>query len=112
MFRVMGVIGALGSVPYNLGGHVLSRVEAEDQPQGSCYHMRIFVFKNKLGIWIKKIIYLFMRDTQSQRHRQREKQTPCRKPDATLDPRTLGSQPEPKVDTQPLSHPGVWNMDF
>ena len=24
-----------------------------------------------------------------------------------LDPRTLGSRPEPKADTQPLSHPGA-----
>ena len=28
-------------------------------------------------------------------------------PDAGLDPRTLGSCPEPKADTQPLSHPGA-----
>ena len=28
-------------------------------------------------------------------------------PDAGLDPRIPGSQPEPKADTQPLSHPGV-----
>ena len=51
-----------------------------------------------------------MRDTQReerQRHRQREKQGPCREPDAGLDPRTPGSRPEPKADTQPLSHPGV-----
>ena len=48
-----------------------------------------------------------MRDThrEKQRHRQREKQAPCRDPDAGLDPRTLGSQPEPKAETQPLSHP-------
>ena len=52
-----------------------------------------------------------MRDTQRerQRHRQREKQAPCREPDAGLDPRSQipGSHPEPKADTQPLSHPGV-----
>ena len=28
-------------------------------------------------------------------------------PDAGLDPRTLGSCPEPKADAQPLSHPGA-----
>ena len=46
-----------------------------------------------------------MRDTERerQRHGQREKQSPCRKPDAGLDPRTLGSCPEPKADAQPLS---------
>ena len=46
-----------------------------------------------------------MRDTERQRHRQREKQALCREPDAELDPRTLGSQPELKAATQPLSHP-------
>ena len=48
-----------------------------------------------------------MRDTERQRHRQREKQTPCREPDVGLDPWTLGLHPEPKADTQPLSHPGA-----
>ena len=53
-----------------------------------------------------------MRDThthtEQQRHKQREdKQAPCREPDVGLSPRTLGSQPEPKADTQPLSHPGT-----
>ena len=28
-------------------------------------------------------------------------------PDVGLDPETPGSRPEPKGDTQPLSHPGV-----
>ena len=57
--------------------------------------------------FFKDFIYLFMRDTERQRHRGREKQAPCREPDVGLDPRTLGSQPEPKADAQPLSHPGV-----
>ena len=48
-----------------------------------------------------------MRDTEKQRHRQREKQASCREPDAGLDPRTPGSRSEPKADAQPLSHPGV-----
>ena len=50
-----------------------------------------------------------MRDTHTERqgHRQREKQAPCRRPDAGLDPRTLGSHPEPKADTQLLNHPVV-----
>ena len=46
-----------------------------------------------------------MRDTQWQRHRQREKQDPCWEPDAGLNPRTLGSQPKPKADTQPAEPP-------
>ena len=37
----------------------------------------------------------------------------CREPDVGLDPRTLGSYPEPKADAQPLSHPGVpWDVIF
>ena len=47
------------------------------------------------------------REREWQRHRQREKQVPCRKPNVELDPRTLGSYPEPKADAQLLSHPGV-----
>ena len=47
-----------------------------------------------------------MGDTQRerQRYRQREKQAPC---DAGLSPDTPGSKPEPKADTQPLSHPDI-----
>ena len=50
-----------------------------------------------------------MRDTtrERQRHRQREKQAPCGKPNVGLDPRTPGSRPELKADTQPLSNPGA-----
>ena len=55
----------------------------------------------------KGFIYLFVRDTKRQRHRQREKQTLCREPNVGLHPRTPGSRPEPKADTQPLSHPGA-----
>lgn len=36
--------------------------------------------------------------------RQREKQAPCKEPDVGLDPETPESHPEPKADTQPLSH--------
>ena len=44
---------------------------------------------------------------ERQRHRQRKKQAPCREPNAGLNPRTLGSHPEPKADAQPLSQPGA-----
>ena len=55
-----------------------------------------------------------MRDTEKERqsHRQREKQAPCREPNIGLDPRTLGSQSEPKADAQPLSHPGTPSSSF
>ena len=48
-----------------------------------------------------------MRDTERQRHRQREKQVLSGEPDAELDPRTLGSHPGLKTDAQPLSPPGI-----
>ena len=67
-----------------------------------------------LLLFFKEFIYLFMRDIQKererQRHRQREKQAPCREPNVGLNPRTLGWCPEPKVDAQPLSHPGVFPL--
>ena len=52
-------------------------------------------------------MYLFMRNTDRQGHRQREKQTPCREPNVRLNPRTPGSGPEPKAGGQPLNHPGI-----
>ena len=54
-------------------------------------------------------IFLFIRDTERQRHRQREEQSPCREPDVGLDPRTSGPCPESKADAQSLGHPGVPN---
>ena len=47
------------------------------------------------NFFFKDFIYLFMRDTE--RERQREKQAPCREPDLGLDPRTPGSHPGLKV---------------
>ena len=49
--------------------------------------------------------YLFIHE--GHRHRRSEQQAPHGEPDAGLHPRTLGSQPEPKADAQPLSHPGA-----
>ena len=56
-----------------------------------------------------------MRDTKGgggQRHRQREKQAPYQEADVGLDPRILGSLPEPKADAQPLNHPGAPKFPF
>ena len=44
---------------------------------------------------------------ERQRHRQREKQPPCREPNVGLHLRTPGSRTEPKAEAQPLSHPEV-----
>ena len=43
-----------------------------------------------------------MRDTEREAETQAE-----REPDVRLNPRTPGSQLEPKADAQPLSHPGA-----
>ena len=48
-----------------------------------------------------------MRDTEREAETQREKQTPYGELNMELDPGTLGSWPEPKVDAQPLSHSGA-----
>ena len=55
-----------------------------------------------------------MRDAERERerHRQTEKQAPCRDPNVGLDPGTPGSHPELKADAQLLSHPGVPNFYF
>ena len=68
----------------------------------------VFWFQTEAHFW-KRFYLLFMRDTQRERgrHRQREKQAPCREPDVGLEPGTPGSHPEPKAATKPLSHPGI-----
>ena len=50
-----------------------------------------------------------MRDTHTQRSRDigRGRNRLPSEPDVGLDPRTLGSRPEPKAYAQPLSHPGI-----
>ena len=55
-----------------------------------------------------------MRDTERERprHRKRKTQAPCGEPNAGLDLRTLGSQPELKADAQSLSHPGARLLIF
>ena len=50
-----------------------------------------------LLVFFKDFTHLFMRDThrerEGQRHRQREKQTPCKEPDMGLNPGSPGSDP-------------------
>ena len=52
------------------------------------------------------------RERGGQRHRQREKQAPCREPNVGLDPWTPGSCPGPKAGTKLLSHPGIPALSF
>ena len=49
-----------------------------------------------------------MRDTEREAETQAEGEAgSCREPDVELNPRTPGSRPELKADTQSLSHSGV-----
>ena len=73
----------------------------------------IFMLKSKWDsmyglskIFFLKILFIHEGHRERQRHRQREK-VPYREPAAELNPRTLGSQPEPKADVQPLSPPSA-----
>ena len=45
----------------------------------------------------KDFIYLLETQRETQTHRQREKQAPCREPNAGLDPGSPGSRPGPKA---------------
>ena len=45
-----------------------------------------------------------MRDAERQRHRQREKQAPCREPNVGLDTGTPGSHPGLKAEPPRLPH--------
>ena len=71
-----------------------------------CWGSVLFFFKD--------FIYLFMKDThtQRQRHRQKEKQAPHKEPNEGTRSWIPGSGPEPKADIQPLSHPGVPGLSF
>ena len=57
-----------------------------------------FKCQYKFGTFLKYFIYLFMRDTEGERQRlrQKEKQASCGEPHVGLDPRTPGSDPELK----------------
>ena len=53
-----------------------------------------------------------MKERERQTDREAETQAEgeagsMQEPDVGLDPITLGSHPEPKADSQPLSHPGI-----
>ena len=53
-----------------------------------------------------------MIERERQRHRRREKQAPCWKPDVGLDPRTPGSRLGPKAGAKPLSHPEIPYVEY
>ena len=78
MFHILGAESVLES--WQAG------MKDETSTRGECGCL-LFFFKD--------FIYLFMRDTE--RERQREKQAPCREPDMGLDPGSPESHPGPKV---------------
>ena len=43
------------------------------------------------NFFLRFYLFIHERNREKQRHRQREKQAPCGKPDARLNPKTLGS---------------------
>ena len=78
--------------------------------------MRV-LFSPLCKVWLEMSFYFFIfihpweTWTESQRHRQREKQAPCWEPDATMTiwlyPGTPGSLSGPNAGVEPLSHLGV-----
>ena len=67
-----------------------------------CFILLLFAF-------LKKIFHLFMRAREREAEAQAEggEAGSMQESDAGPNPGTLGSPPEPKADTQLLSHPGV-----
>ena len=79
------------------------------------FYSVVYMFMNYLkAFFLKKRLFIYSWDThrKRQRHRQREKQAPCREPDAEFNPKTPGSRPEPKADSELLSHPGILIWSF
>ena len=70
----------------------LPRLASKAIWQGLCSFICVYLF-----IWKILFIYSWETQRQRQRHRQREEQAPHGEPDAELDSRTPGSQPEPKA---------------
>ena len=65
-----------------------------------------FLFECFLSFF--KILFICSWETQREPETQAEGEAGSHgEPDVGLDPRTRGSRPELKADTQPLSHPGV-----
>ena len=64
----------------------------------------LFVFRGDFHLFLFfKRLYFFIHERQ----RQREKQAPCREPNAGFDPGTPGSRPGLKAGAKPLGHPGI-----
>ena len=103
---VMPVFSNFCSWPHLISASPLSSNSAECTVRGvprnlgtTCVLQTLQVIKISDRIFKKDFIYLFMRNTERerQRHRQREKWAPCREPNMGLDSRTPGSHPGQKV---------------
>ena len=83
----------------------------EENPYFNVCWVQIPVHIYWLHYFFLRFIYSWETKRSRDIHGQREKQAPCREPDAGLDPRTLGSRPKPKADcstTEPPRHPPYW----
>ena len=65
-------------------------------------------FQSCDDLFLFKILFIYSWETQRGRDTGRGRsREPCGEPDVGLNPRTLGSWPELRTDTRPLSHPNV-----
>ncbi|XP_072634432.1 hemicentin-2 isoform X2 [Canis lupus baileyi] len=76
------------------GSLSIRRTEMDDAGQYQC------LAENEMGA-VEKVVILVLQNTE------RGRDTRHKSSNAELDPRTPGSCPEPRADTQPLSHPGA-----
>ena len=73
----------------------------------------MFIFTSHLSFYffsLKTFFFSFIHERHRERQRQAEGEALHGEPDAGLDPGTPGSQPEPKAEAQPPSHPGVLTL--
>ena len=73
---------------------------------------KFIYYLNGCFVLFKDFIYLFIKDTQRETERGREKQSLFREPDVGLNPRTPGLRPGPKAGTKPQSHPGIPHISY
>ena len=80
-----------------------------------CKFSYLLLMNSVLLIFLRFHLSIHKRHREKRRHRQREKQAPCREPDAGVNSRTPGSCPEPKAGAQLLSpsprHPCIIDFD-
>ena len=82
--------------------------QAKNYKQKWPLNIKMLILWFRKFIFFKDFIFLFMRVyTQREAETQAERDAPCRKPDAGLDPGSPGSFPGLKAALNLLSHPGI-----